>query len=682
MANIVRFRTGKKLIIGIAALLIVALFAVNNSEAFSAAFETGNGANVSLEYDGGGNIVSALSGTDSVIRFAALYIAMAALLLLEIKLPKLFESVAAVGLFLLGPWLAFETVKVIIGIERYARSIYMWNLALYAVTQIAIFVITQSPRIAVCVNIVIWSVANFADEIVLLLRGTPLVPTDLYSLGTAMKVTNTSEWHFSLDMLSGLVCMVLLIALVWNFRLSYPKKWIRPIVAAAAAVVLGVCCSELYQLDYESFSTSTFDTESTNNVNGTALSFYINVRKMKFDEPQGYSSEALDSFLVQYEPELLAEDAELPNIIVIMNESFADLSYIGRLRTDTPYLGFYKKFTRDCFSGRNLVSVLGGGTCNTEFEYLTGLSMLNMPENCYAYMQHIRGKTESMASYLKSFGYQTVAMHPFYEICWKRNSVYTHMGFDDFISGEDMAAGQAGLYVSADRWEKGFGDKVEYIRTLISDSFFYDRIIEQYENRTSDNIFIFGVTVQNHSSYEYDGDDFETDVHIKRPEGEYPRAEQYLSLIKDSDEALEKLMDYFSKVEEKTVIVFFGDHQPNVEAELIDELNPDRNLFVNSYLTRFETPYFIWTNYEYEDTPKNLGVTSANYLGLKTLQVAGIPLSEKYQMLRDVEDVAPAMATWGYFDKYMTWCSREDTYKEEILNMYNYYTYRALKEGR
>lgn len=678
----VKLRTGKRLIIGIAALLIVALFAVNNSEAFSAALEEAGGINIDLQYDGEGRIITPVSGTDSIIRSAAIYLVMAAALLFEIKLPKIFENVASVGLFIAGPWLAFETVKVIIGIERYAHSIYMWNLALYTVTQLLVFVITQSPRIAVCVNIAVWSVANFANEIVLLLRGTPLVPTDLSSIGTAMKITNSSEWHFNLDMLSGLACMVLLIAFVWNFKLSYPKKWLRPIAAATAAVALAVCCNEIYQLDYESFSTSTFDTESTNNVNGTALSFYINVRKMKFDPPEGYSAEALDAFLAQYTPEELDEDEELPNIIVIMNESFADLRYLGRLRTDTPYLSFYSKFTRDCFSGRNLVSVLGGGTCNTEFEYLTGLSMLNMPENCYAYMQHIRGKTESMASYLKGFGYQTVAMHPFYEICWKRNSVYTHMGFDDFISGEDMSSGQAGLYVSADRWEKGFGDEVEYIRTLISDSFFYDKVIEQYENKTSDKIFIFGVTVQNHSSYEYEGDDFETDVHIKRPEGEYPRAEQYLSLIKDSDEALEKLMDYFSKVDEKTVIVFFGDHQPNVEAELIDALNPDRDQFVNAYLTRFQTPFFIWTNYEYEETPKDMGVTSANYLGLKTLQIAGVPLSEKYQMLRDVEQEAPAMATWGYFDKYMTWNSRKESYDEEILNMYNYYTYSALKEGR
>lgn len=653
----VEFKSGKKMILSVAILAIVALMAAYNYTSFWA----------------DGHV-----DWDSVIRFAALYFTAAGALLIEIKMPKFYESVVAISIFIMGPCLAFETVKIIIGIERYALSIYLWNLTFYAVTQLIIFMLCQSPRVSVGVNIFIWSLANFANEIVLLIRGTPLVPTDLYSISTAMKVTTTSDWHFNSDMLMGLACAVMLIALCTHFKLTYPKKWARPIAAAVSAVLVALNCVGICIIDYESFSTSTFDTESTNNVNGTALSFYINCRKMAFEAPEGYSSKELHDFLDSYTPETLEGGEELPNIIVIMNESFSDLSYLGRLKTDTPYLDFYNKFTRDCFNGRNLVSVLGGGTCNTEFEYLTGLSMLFMPDNCYVYMQHIKGKTESMASYLKEFGYQTVAMHPFYEICWKRNSVYKAMGFDDFVSGEDMSAGEAGLYVSADRWEKGFGNSVEYIRTLISDSFFYDRVIEQYENKTSDNIFIFGVTVQNHSTYEYDGDDFETDVHIKRPEGEYPRAEQYLSLVKDSDEALQKLMDYFSKVDEKTVIVFFGDHQPNVEPELIDELSPDRDKFVNAYLTRFQTPYFIWTNYEYEDRPMNMGVTSANYLSLKTLQIAGIPLSAKYQMIRDAERAAPAMATWGYYDRFMTWNDRKEPYEDEVLNMYNYYTYWAL----
>lgn len=603
---------------------------------------------------------------------------MAGLLIVKIELPKLIESNVSVALLALSPVMIFETVRVIVAAPKYAGYIYDLNLLFYAVIVALAFVLTQSPRISVLSAMIISWAAHTANELVLLIRGTPLVPTDLYALKTAMTVTSPEDWHFNSAMLIGTVCAIAICAFCWQFKLTYPKKfkWLR---VPAGVIALGIAvwlCAEISWIDHEDFSTSTFDQESTNDLNGVALSFYINVRKMNFDAPVGYDEEALMDYISQYVDETLPEGKELPNIIVIMNESFSDLSYLGKLRTDNKYMPYFDSLTRNYPNGKLLVSVLGGGTCNTEFEYLTSLSMLNMPNGCYTYMQHITGEIPSLASYLKGYGYQTVAMHPFYEICWKRNSVYKFMGFDDYISGEDMSSDH-GLYESADRWNKGFGDDVEYVRTLISDSFFYKQVIDQFENKTEDRIFIFGVTVQNHSSYEYEGDDFVTDVHITKPEGEYPRAEQYLSLVKKSDEALEELITYFEGVEEETLIVFFGDHQPNVEAELINELAPYRNLIVNSYLTRFQTPFLIWANYDIGGR-EDLGIISPNYLGIETLKYAGVPLSAEYQMIDGVRETATSMAAWGYYDRFMCWYEREDEYESVGLNMYNYYTYYML----
>src|SRR5699024_2530517 len=157
--------------------------------------------------------------------------------------------------------------------------------------------------------------------------------------------------------------------------------------------------------------------------------------------------------------------------------------------------------------------------------------------------------------------------------------------------------GSDSKFTSDKIWEKNFGSEPEYVRNYISDEWVYEQLIEQFENKSSERIFIFGVTVQNHSGYEYEGDDFTTDVHIEDSEGKYPRAEQFLSLMKISDEALASLIEYFEGVDERTMIVFFGDHQPAVEQELIDELSPNLNLVVNNFLTRYQTPYMIWSNF-------------------------------------------------------------------------------------
>ncbi|MBQ8622926.1 MAG: LTA synthase family protein [Oscillospiraceae bacterium] len=614
------------------------------------------------------------------IKCLALFAIMTAFLIIKIKLPKWVEFGVSIAMLFAGPYLIFEMVRLLVGAPEYTSYIYEMNLIFYVALQFLVFIFTQSPRVAIVSGLVIsWGV-HIANELVLLIRGTPLVPTDLYAITTAMTVTTPQSWHFNVSMLLGTLCCVAMIAFVWQFKLVYPKWWARIPAVIVGIAITANCIYEIAILDYESFSTSTFDQESTNNVNGIALGFYINCRKMQFDEPVGYSEAAIEEFLSQYTDETLEEGEELPNIIVVMNESFADLSYVGKLRTDNPYMEYFNSLTRKYPHGKLLVSVLGGGTCNTEFEFLTSLSMLNMPNNCYAYMQHITGETPSLASYLNGFGYRSIAMHPFYEICWKRNSIYPFMGFEDYISGEDMSDDH-GIYVSADRWEKGFGDDVEYIRTLISDSFFYKELIKEFESKGEDEkMFIFAVTVQNHSSYEYDGEDFETDVHITNYEGEYPRAEQYLSLVKDSNEALEELITYFEGVDEKTMIVFFGDHQPNVEHQLINQMAPYRNLIVNSYLSRYMTPFVIWANYDIGEA-EDLGVMSANYLGLTALEYAGVPLSREYQMIMDTREVSIAQNAWGYYDKFHAWYDREDeAYKDEILNIYNYYTYWMLND--
>ena len=69
-----------------------------------------------------------------------------------------------------------------------------------------------------------------------------------------------------------------------------------------------------------------------------------------------------------------------------------------------------------------------------------------------------------------------------------------------------------------------------------------------------------------------------------RSGGNYPRAEQFLSLMKLSDEVLGELIEYFEGVDEKTLIVFFGDHQPSLEEELFDKIAPNRDTFVTAIL--------------------------------------------------------------------------------------------------
>lgn len=99
-------------------------------------------------------------------------------------------------------------------------------------------------------------------------------------------------------------------------------------------------------------------------------------------------------------------------------------------------------------------------------------------------------------------------------------------------------------------------------------------MVENKEN-PEDRLFLFNVTMQNHGGYEETHDNFNQEVWLTGElEGKFPKTDQYLSLMKESDEALEYLISYFEECEEPTMIVLFGDHQPSVEDEFFDIMPP------------------------------------------------------------------------------------------------------------
>lgn len=105
-------------------------------------------------------------------------------------------------------------------------------------------------------------------------------------------------------------------------------------------------------------------------------------------------------------------------------------------------------------------------------------------------------------------------------------------------------------------------DNPETIRQYISDSATYDKIIELYENKDDGPMFVFDVTMQNHSGYKGEvQNNFAPLVTVT--DGKVSTGlSEYLSLVRISDLAFGELVEYFKEADEPTVILMFGDHQP------------------------------------------------------------------------------------------------------------------------
>ncbi|MBR1441263.1 MAG: sulfatase-like hydrolase/transferase, partial [Lachnospiraceae bacterium] len=179
----------------------------------------------------------------------------------------------------------------------------------------------------------------------------------------------------------------------------------------------------------------------------------------------------------------------------------------------------------------------------------------------------------------------------------------------------------------------------------ISDESCVDQIISTYENKGDDPLFVFNVTMQNHGGYTKEAENFTPDIKVEGVDNF--ACLSYLSLMKLSDKAFERLCDYFAEQDEDTIIIMFGDHQPSDSV-----VNPLLKLSGKSCskmteeetLIRYQVPLVIWANFDLEkdDTDPEM---SLNYLGGYVLDKAGLPLSRYQTYLAGLQKEIPVISS-------------------------------------
>ena len=457
----------------------------------------------------------------------------------------------------------------------------------------------------------------------------------------------------------------LFIAFVRKCHIKFAHAWKMRIIDVMLATI---ACMTVVVNAYD-INTETWEQKGTYR-NGYILNFILGIRDSFVSAPDGYSADVIAQLGKQYEADDKDDsktDVKDPTVIVIMNESFSDLSVLGDLNTNVEVTPFMDSLKENTTKGYALSSVFGAKTPNSEWEYLTGNSMAFLPSGSVVYQQYISDTPTSIVSNLKDIGYTCVAMHPYYETGWSRNQVYPNIGYDEmhFID---------------------YFDQTKILREYITDQELYDKIIDRYESRgANEKLYLMGITMQNHGGYGEAYDNFHEGVYkIGRS---YTDANQYLSLVHESDKAVENLINYFSKVDDPVEIVFFGDHQPSLNSNFYPLLNGKglSGLTEDELEKLYTVPFFIWTNY---DTPEEtVDITSLNYLSTLTLERAGISLPEYNKFLADMMEVVPAINSRGYYSKSQgCYLHLDEATGEEAewINRYNILQYNSMfdKKGR
>lgn len=376
--------------------------------------------------------------------------------------------------------------------------------------------------------------------------------------------------------------------------------------------------------------------------NGNALSFLMSWSSIRIEKPKNYSIEEIEKITKRYPSDNAAKTTapgeKPPNIIAIMDESLADLSYNSPIELSEDYLPFLHSLTENTVKGKLYVSIQGANTANSEFEFLTGNSMNFLPYRSIPYNEYIKDTTPSMAHTLKAQGYSGVnAYHPFKSSGWSRTIAYPALGFNKCRFQE--------YYVKKNNFD--------LVRNYISDEADFRQIIADYEasrKKTDSPFYLFNVTMQNHGGYNGKRGLVEPKITIKDAALNNPEAEQYINLAKMSDDAFKMLVEYFKKVDEPTLIVMFGDHQPpitnlfynNQFGKDVEDLTPEEE--ANWY----STPYVIWANYDIEEKELDM---SANYLSSYVMNLAGNKLTGYNKYLLELQKELPAISAVCYMDK-------------------------------
>lgn len=515
------------------------------------------------------------------------------------------------------------------------------NLAAFAAVYAVFFLIGQRTHGAVAAFLAVCFAIGTANRYLILFKGQPIAPADLLAISTAADVA--SSYSFVPDAVI-VVCAIVLAASLVALRFCPRARRTRraAVVGTSCGVAVAVAFGiSLASIDIErdlDCEVSSWDIGWSYREYGAALCFLARTQDLVPVEPDGYSPDAAEAILADYGADLDAiGDGARPNVVAIMNESFSDLSSLPGLEDGALSPAATRALSDDAvFSGDAYVSVVGAGTCNSEFEFLASATMASLGDGVYPYSVYDLSRADTLVSYFDSIGYGTTAVHPAEATNWRRDRVYASLGFDRF---DDVST---------------FSD-ADILRYYPTDASVYDRALEIL--RESDEPqFVFEVTLQNHGGYSTGLVPDDDAVSVELADGERnAELDEFASLIQRSDADFAAFIDELRAFDEPVVVCFFGDHQPSFAQQPLPEASLDDGASVEQVQQRYAVPYVIWANFDTGLPVGTVADTSLNYLASMTVEAAGLPASPLIDFVGELRETVPAINANGYLDAAGAW---------------------------
>lgn len=583
-------------------------------------------------------------------------------------IPKKFRKSASIAAFFLLPIYSFYAMELINGGDFAGMSVRLafYNYVFYLLVYGVFLAVTGRFRVASVFGLSTFIVYAIANAAVNDFRGVIIRAFDVAALGTGLSVAGNYRLLLSVDevvCIGWIVAIIALLCATSEQKITWKLYLTRGVAVACIIALVGSSMLEKTFIEDKGLRPYSWNESRTAKANGTFLNFAVGFAYLKYEEPEDYSSAKVQEAMEKAEHEsnhiytgqtLSYEDpSDDPNVIVIMNESWSDLTIYGDAfeATEDP-LDYYHAMNENTVKGYMYVPVKGAGTSNSEYEFMTGNTLGFFYTGVYAYQGYVKAGSENVTTPLED--YHTIFLHPYLAKGWNRNNVYNnYFDFDE-------------VYF-LDQFQNN--DK---IRSYVSDSADFKEVIDRYEAAKAagnDKIFVMNVTMQNHGGYTKGLKE------VKVTSGSYPKANEYLTLMRHTDEALEELINYFKSVDEDVIICMFGDHQPKIESDYLTYLSSHsgvRNDYEKAMLS-YKVPYMIWSNYDMEE--QNISDFSCNYLSTLLFDCAGIQHSDYQDFLGGMYQEYPVVSVNGCRDTNGQWFNIGEDILPDTVDLYRMVQY-------
>ena len=357
--------------------------------------------------------------------------------------------------------------------------------------------------------------------------GEPFQVSDIFLTGQSVHLLHYVEWH---HLLLGAAVIPASVYYAANLRL----RWWSPAVALLCVGLLAT-----YRIEWVSkwihgnswwigVENLTFSQAESERMNGLATHLYFSTAGLRLKTySEAEVSRALEQLGAPAPPAAAVSPA--PDLYLVLGEAWwRDPQDPNSPLNQLKPLGFTESSA--------VSPVYGGTTPNAEFEVLTAIPVKSFQAGIIPYqhyVQYITGASRSLARLLAGNGYTATAYHNFTRRFWLRDQVYPKLGFERFVSMEEMS-----LVIQPNDWP--------------TDTGLYQSVLNTIGGGRPQ--FHFIVTVETHGPY----------VKDKADEEGHNGVSDYRRRL---DNAVQSLAAFKQQLDGKGrpyVLVVFGDHLPGL----------------------------------------------------------------------------------------------------------------------